>query len=164
MRMISARGACALVVCVLAAGCATLQRQAFREPEVAIDAAALAGGLQSQHLELDLEIYNPNNYRLDASRIRYKLLVDSVDLANGMIERRVTLPPRDSTTVRAPVDVNRQELPGLFVRTVANSGILPFQLVGEMRIETTFGSVTRQFDQRGTIEPFTGRVTIFKRK
>lgn len=164
MTLSSARVASALLAVVLCAACGALQRQAFREPDVVVDAAALAGGLQSQHFELDLNIYNPNNYRLDASRIRYRALADSMEIASGIIERRVTLRPRDSVTVRVPVDVNERAIPALVMSFALNGGEVAWQLVGDMRIETVFGSVTRPFDQRGTYNPFTRRVTIFKRK
>jgi LEA14-like dessication related protein len=164
MTKLSARVAGAFLSGLLFAGCATVQYQAFREPEVTVDAAALASGLQSLSFDLDMHIFNPNHYRLDASRIRYRLLVDSIDLASGMIERRVTLRPRDTVTVRAPVEVDGLAVPPLVIRFLFSNGSLPFQLVGDMRIETTFGSVTREFDQRGTYELGTGRVTIFKRK
>jgi LEA14-like dessication related protein len=159
-----ARGVGALLVCVYAAGCASLQRQAFQEPEVVIDAAAIAGGLQSRHFELDLAIYNPNQYRLDASRFRYRVLLDSIEVATGSLERRVTLMPRDSATVRVPVDVDARALPTVIAGFILNSGTIPFELAGEMRIETIFGGVTRAFAQVGTYELLSGRVTIFKRK
>ena len=159
MTKLTARVASALLLCVWSAGCS----QAFREPEILIDAAALAGGLNSQHFELDLNIYNPNHYRLDASQIHYNLIVDSTAVASGLIERRITLKPRDSSTVRAPVDVEMRAVGPMLLRFVFRGGELPFQLTGEMRIETIFGGVTRSFDQRGTYDPIRGRVTIFKR-
>jgi hypothetical protein len=129
-----------------------------------VDAAALEGGLQSQHFELDLNIYNPNNYRLDGSRIRYKALSDSMEIASGVIEKRVTLQPRDSTIVRVPVDVEARAIPALITSFFMNGGSVAWQLVGDMRIETIFGSVTRPFEQHGTYNPITKRITIFKRK
>jgi LEA14-like dessication related protein len=159
-----ARGAGALLLCAVAAGCASLQRQAFQEPEVVIDAAAIAGGLQSQHFDLDLAIYNPNHYRLDASRFRYRVLLDSVEVATGTLERRVTLNARDSAVVRVPVDVNPRAFPTVIAGFLRNMGSIPFQLGGEMRIETIFGGVNRAFEQTGTYDPLRGHVTIFKRK
>jgi len=164
MTKLNARGASALIFCVWVAGCGVMQRQAFREPEVIIDAAALAGGLDSQHFELDLNIYNPNHYRLDGSRIRYKALADSMEIASGVIERRVTLKPRDSVTVRVPVDVDARAVPALIMSFFMNRGSVSWQLIGDMRIETVFGSVTRSFEQRGTYNPLTKRVTIYRRK
>lgn len=165
MNTICARGVSALLLCLAASGCASLQHQAFREPETEIDAAQIAGGLQSQHFDLDLNIYNPNYYRLDASRIRYKVLLDSVEVATGMIERRVTLKPRDSVTVRVPVDVAEKALPAVIGSALRGflTGGVGFELDGEMRIETIFGSVTRQFVQKGKYDPIRGHVTIYKR-
>jgi LEA14-like dessication related protein len=164
MTRFTARDAAAFLLCLYCAACKTLQQQAFREPDVIVDTAALAGGIQSRHFELDLAIYNPNRYRLDASRIRYRLVVDSIDIASGTIERRVTLPPRGTASVRAPVDVEERALPTVLMSAFANRGSVSFHLAGDMRIETTFGSVTRPFEQRGTYELLTGRITIFKRK
>ena len=47
-------------------------------------------------------VYNPNNFRLDATRLTYNVLVgDSVPLANGTCDSRFTVQANDSTIVRS---------------------------------------------------------------
>jgi LEA14-like dessication related protein len=160
MTRLHARVVGALSLCMLLGGCAFVQRQAFGEPQVTVSDVALGGGLQTGRLDVDLSVYNPNNYRLDASRIRYQATVDSMVIAEGTIDRRVTLRPRDSTTIRIPVTYEYNKLPGLFVR-FAQTGSLLFRIAGDLRIETALGSVTRAFDQRGSYDGV--RVSILPR-
>ena len=56
---------------------------------------------------MKLNVYNPNGYRLDATRLTYNVLVgdsgSSVDLATGVLDSQFTVQSGDSTTVTIPV-------------------------------------------------------------
>ena len=60
----------AVTVAAAAAGCASIARQAFREPVVSVRDVRLNGiGLTGGSIDVALAVYNPNNYRLDARRL-----------------------------------------------------------------------------------------------
>ncbi len=60
----------AVMVAAAVAGCATLARQAFQEPAVSVRDVRLNGiGLTGGSVDVGLNVYNPNNYRLVATRI-----------------------------------------------------------------------------------------------
>src|SRR5919198_6339652 len=94
-----------LALTIAVAACSTLGRQAFQNPVVNLrDVRVLGLGTTGGQLEVDLSVYNPNNYRLDATRLTYRVFVgDSVGLANGALDTRQTVQANDSTIVKVPV-------------------------------------------------------------
>jgi LEA14-like dessication related protein len=50
-----------------------------------------------------LNVYNPNRFKLDATRLTYRLLVDSVALGNGALDQHFVVQSGDSAVVRLPV-------------------------------------------------------------
>jgi LEA14-like dessication related protein len=133
-------------------GCATLSRQAFTPPVVTVQDVRLAGiGLQGGRIDVHVSLYNPNGYRLDASTIRYRVLVDTLQLAAGTIEEDINLGRRDSTQLRFPVNFGLRETIAAS-NLLAAKGTLPFELEGDLRVLTPFGAITRPFRQRGTYD------------
>ena len=95
----------ALVAVAAVSGCATLARQAFANPVVAVKEVRVKGvGMQGGSLDLILDVYNPNEYRLDASRITYQVWVDSNQIATGEIEKLATLTDKGNSEVVVPVN------------------------------------------------------------
>src|SRR5436190_1411117 len=82
------------------AGCSTLGSASFQQPVVNLKDVRIRGlGLTGGTLDVVLNVYNPNKYRLDATRLTYKVLLgDSVSLANGVVDSRFAVQDRDSTT------------------------------------------------------------------
>jgi len=69
-----------------AAGCATLGKATFKEPVVHFQDARITGlGLNGGSLEVKLSLYNPNSFKLDGTRLTYKLMVDSVTFGTGAL-------------------------------------------------------------------------------
>src|SRR5512146_3039542 len=96
-------GAAAIVVGV---GCSTLGHAAFKDPVVHLRDVKVRGvGLTGGSLDVLLSVYNPNHYRLDATRLTYRvnLAGDSVTVATGALDSRFTVQENDSTTVTIPV-------------------------------------------------------------
>ena len=137
---------------MLASGCATLARQAFAPPVVTVHDVRLAGvGFDGGRLDVHVSLFNPNGFRIDATAVEYRVLVDSLELATGIIDQHVTLHKRDSTSLRFPVAFSLREVASASSMLTAR-GSLPFQLIGRIRVATPFGSVTRPFDERGTYD------------
>ena len=56
------------------------------------------------NLALKLSVYNPNGYRLDATRMTYNVAIgEDVQLASGALDSRFTVQSGDSTLVTVPV-------------------------------------------------------------
>ncbi len=64
-------------------------------------------GLTGGSLDVVLSVYNPNHYRLDATRLTYQVLLnvgDSVTLASGTLDKQFTVQENDSAVVTIPVN------------------------------------------------------------
>lgn len=139
-----------------AAGCSALGRQAFVQPVVAFQDVRVNGlGLTGGSLDIVLGISNPNGYRLDATRITYRLLVDSTEFGTGAVDRTFTVQANDSTTVRLPLDFKWAGLDAA-VRQIMNSGSVPYRVMGDITVGTAVGSFTIPYDRTGRFSTLAG--------
>jgi LEA14-like dessication related protein len=151
MKRFIPRAALALT-CFALAGCAALMRQAFVAPTIAVSDVRLAGvGTQGGTINVLLTLHNANGYRIDATDIQYNLRVDTLLLASGTINQRVTLLQKDSAKVRVPVNFGLKEVM-LAGQQLSKTGSLPFKIDGEVTVETAFGNIRRAFAQTGTYD------------
>src|SRR5215207_6664742 len=96
--------AVAVVTMGSASACASLGRSVFKEPVVEFRELKVNGlGLTGGSLDVVLSVYNPNNFRLDATRLTYNLMVDSVNFGSGAIDQKFAVQSGDSTLVRLPL-------------------------------------------------------------
>jgi LEA14-like dessication related protein len=141
--------AAAAVAMAIGAGCSTLGKQAFADPIVTLrDVRVASMGLNGGNLDVVLNVYNPNAYRLDATRLNYQLQVDSTPLANGVMDSRFTVQDKDSTQVRIPVAFSWSGV-GAGVRSVLSSGAVNYRIMGDVTVATAVGNFTVPFSQTG---------------
>ena len=96
------RVALAVTILAMAAACGGYLRSEFGTPVVELKDVRVKGiGFQGGSLDLVLDVYNPNSYRLDASRITYALLVDTTSIASGEITKLVTLETKKKSAERS---------------------------------------------------------------
>lgn len=133
----------------LLAGCATLGRQVFEQPVVTFKDVSVRGiGLQGGALDVVLNVYNPNRFALDATRLTYRVLVDSVPLGTGALDQRFVVQRGDSATVRLPVQFTFSGL-GAVGRQLLRSGAVNYRVLGDVTVSTPLGNFTRPFDRTG---------------
>jgi LEA14-like dessication related protein len=141
--------AAAAVAFAATAACSTLGRAAFADPVVTLKNVQVSSlGLTGGNLNVILNVYNPNGYRLDATRLTYRLLVDSTPLANGVMDNRFTVQDKDSTTVTIPVAFNWTGL-GAGVRSIFNTGAVNYRVNGDVTVGTPVGNFTIPYSQTG---------------
>ena len=135
------------------AGCASLARQAFQNPIVNLRDVNVRGiGLTGGSLDVILSVYNPNGYRLDATRLTYRLFVgDSVSLANGDIQTQTTVQAGDSTMVTVPVAFTYSGL-GAAARQIFNTGSVNYRVVGDVTVGSPVGSFTVPYSSTGRFD------------
>lgn len=144
----------ALVAVAVVSGCATLARQAFANPVVTVKDVRVKGiGMQGGSLDLILDVYNPNEYRLDASRITYQLWVDSSQIATGEIEKLVTLTDKGNSEIVVPVNFTFASVQRALVH-YAQRGSVDYRVTGDFTMKTPFGSVTRPYTGAGRLDTF----------
>jgi LEA14-like dessication related protein len=139
----------AAAVTLVAAACSTLGKAAFADPVITLrDVQVASMGLTGGNLNVRLSVYNPNGYRLDATRLTYRLLVDSTPLANGVMDNRFTVQDKDSTMVTIPVAFSWSGL-GAGVRSIFNTGAVNYRVTGDVTVGTPVGNFTIPYSQTG---------------
>ena len=141
--------AVAAVTVAGASGCATLGRKVFKEPVVNFQQLSISGlGLTGGSLDVVLSVYNPNNFRLDASRLTYHLMIDSVRFGSGALDQKFTVQSGDSTIVRLPINFTYAGI-GEAGRQLLNTGSVNYRVSGDMTVGTPLGNFTRPYDRTG---------------
>jgi len=147
--------AAALAVFAIA-GCATLGLGGFKEPIVNFKDLRVRGlGLTGGSLDAYLNVYNPNGYKLDATRLTYTVAVDKNALGTGVLDSRFTVQNHDSTTVRIPIDFTYAGI-GTAARQMMNSGSVPYTISGDVTVATPAGNFTVPYSSTGRFSAFGG--------
>ena len=147
--------AAALAVFAIA-GCATLGLGGFKEPIVNFKDLRVRGlGLTGGSLDAYLNVYNPNGYKLDATRLTYTVAVDKNALGTGVLDSRFTVQNHDSTTVRIPIDFTYVGI-GTAARQMMNSGSVPYTISGDVTVATPAGNFTVPYSSTGRFSAFGG--------
>jgi LEA14-like dessication related protein len=133
------------------AGCSALGKAAFQNPVVHLRNVAVRGiGLTGGTLDVQLSVYNPNHYRLDATRLNYKvnLAGDQVTIASGSLDSRFTVQDDDSTTVTIPVAFTYSGI-GAAGRSLLNTGAVDYHVLGDVTVGTPLGNYTVPYSTTG---------------
>jgi LEA14-like dessication related protein len=132
-----------------AAGCARFARSAFQNPVVELRDVQVKGlGVQGGSLDVILDVYNPNDYRIDASRVTYTLMADSLQVATGEVTKMVTLDNRKTSRVTLPVNFTFREL-SQAANILVQRGSVDYTVRGDFTLATPFGSITRPYTSKG---------------
>jgi LEA14-like dessication related protein len=156
-RLLVGAAAAAITVTV---GCSTLGKAAFQQPVVNLKDVAVQGvGLTGGQLAVKLNVFNPNGYRLDATRLSYNVQVgdsgSGVNLATGTLDSQFTVQSGDSTTVTIPVSFTYAGI-GAAGRQLLNSGAVPYRVNGDVTVGTVVGNFTVPYSSTGRFTAFGG--------
>jgi LEA14-like dessication related protein len=135
------------------AACAGMGLGGFEEPVVTVRDVALRGvGLTGGSVDIRLNVYNPNNFRLDGTELTYQLWVDSIPFGSGVTRVNFVVSSNDSTVVTLPLDFTWSGV-GSAGRTVINTGTVPYRVAGQIRVSSAVGGVTVPYDRTGRFSP-----------
>jgi LEA14-like dessication related protein len=138
------------------AGCASLGMGGFREPIVTFKDLRVRGlGITGGSLDAYLSVYNPNGFKLDATRLTYKVLVGENPLGTGVLDSRFTVQDKDSTTIRIPIDFTYAGV-GAAGRQMMQSGSVPYTVTGDVTVATPVGNYTVPYTGSGRFSAFGG--------
>ena len=135
----------------IAAGCSTLGRAAFKNPVVNLKSVEVRGlGLTGGTLDVKLSVYNPNGFRLDATRLRYNVSMagDSIKVADGQLSNTFTVQENDSSVVTIPVNFTYTGI-GAAGRSLLNTGAVNYHVFGDVTVGSPVGSFTVPYSQTG---------------
>ena len=141
----------------LTGACSSLGKAAFQQPVVQLKDVAIQGvGLTGGQLAVKLNVFNPNGYRLDATRLSYDVNVgDGVKLAQGTLDGRWSVNSGDSTTVTIPVSFTYAGI-GAAGRQLLNTGAVPYHVKGDVTVGTVVGNFTVPYSSTGNFTAFGG--------
>lgn len=149
-----------LVAAVVVAGaitaCATLGRAALKEPVVTLKDVRVKGiGFNGGAVDILLNVYNPNHFNLDATRITYKLFVDTIPLGTGATDSEFTVSKGDTTQVPLPLSFTWAGA-GQAARSLMNTGTVNYRVVGDITVGSAYGKLTLPYDRTGTFSSLGG--------
>ncbi|HWG52515.1 MAG TPA: LEA type 2 family protein [Gemmatimonadaceae bacterium] len=147
-----------LMSIVLSAGaaCATFNPLSYQNPVVTVrDVQVSQIGLTGGTVDVVLNVYNPNHFKLDATRITYKLMVDSVTFGSGASDSRFTVQSGDSLQVPLPLTFSWNGV-GTAGRQLMNSGKVNYRVLGDVTVGASVGTFTIPYDRTGTFTAFSG--------
>lgn len=148
--------AVAAVALAGSAACASMGLGNFEEPIVTVRDIRVNGlGLTGGSVDIRLNVYNPNNFRIDGTQLTYQLWVDTIPFGSGTTEEDFVVNGDDSTVVTLPLDFTWAGV-GSAGRTVMNTGTVPYRVAGNIRVSSAVGSVTVPYDHSGRFSPLRG--------
>ena len=155
MRRLVLGGVAAAAMAV--AGCSAIGKQAFQQPIVHLQDVRVNGlGLNGGNLDVKLSVYNPNGYRMDATRMSYNVLVgDSVQFATGTVDSRFTVNGNDSSVVTIPVNFTYSGI-GAAGRQLLNTGGVNYRVNGDVTVGTVVGNFTVPYTSTGRFNALGG--------
>jgi LEA14-like dessication related protein len=155
MRRLMLGAATAAIAATVA--CSALGKQAFQQPVVQLKDVAVQGvGLTGGQLAVKLNVYNPNGYRLDATRLSYNVNVgDDISLATGVLDQMFTVQSGDSTTVTIPVSFTYAGI-GAAGRQLLNTGGVAYRVNGDVTVGTVVGNFTVPYSSTGRFNALSG--------
>ena len=130
--------------------CSTLGRAAFQNPVVNLrDVRVMGLGTTGGNLEVHLGVHNPNNYRLDATRLTYRVFVgDTVRMASGALDTQTTVQAGDSTIVKIPVQFTYAGL-GAAATQLLRTGAVTYRVAGDVTVGSVVGNFTVPYSASG---------------
>jgi LEA14-like dessication related protein len=156
MRRILLMTAVAGTAVVAAAGCSTLGKAAFRQPVVSLQDVKVTGvGLNGGALDVVLNVQNPNDFRLDATQLRYTVLIDTVPLANGTTGQHFTIDSKATQPIHIPINFTYAGV-GAAGRQLMSTGSVNYTVRGDVSVGTPVGNFTVPYSQTGRFSTLGG--------
>lgn len=89
---------------LVVAGCATLGRLSFKEPELALQEIDVTGiGLTGGTFDLVFDVWNPNDYRVRSTRLEIGIDLEGTHFGDALLDRPLDLSPTNHSRVVVPV-------------------------------------------------------------
>jgi LEA14-like dessication related protein len=155
-RFVRVVGVAVAVGATATVGCASLGLGGFKEPEVTFRDLRVSGlGVTGGSLDVLLSVYNPNGFKLEGTRLTYRLMVDQTALGEGSVDERFTVQKGDSAVVRLPISFTYSGI-GAAARQLMQSGAVNYRVLGDVTVATPLGNFTRPYDRIGRFSTFGG--------
>jgi LEA14-like dessication related protein len=143
------------VATIALSGCASVGKKVFKEPVVTLKEMRVTGiGFNGGALDVLLNVHNPNGYRLDATKLTYKLMIDSLTFGQGELDSKFIVQEKDSAVVRLPLTFTWAGV-GEAGRQLLGTGTVNYRVQGILAVGTPIGTYNAPYDR-------TGRYTLLR--
>jgi LEA14-like dessication related protein len=124
----------------MAAGCATLGRALrFEEPAIRLQEVRVTGlSFTGGTLDLKLDVFNPNDYRLRSTRLEVGIDLEDVHFGDALLEAPVELPSQQHSLITVPVRFEWAGL-GAGARALLTQQSIRYGLNGVATLDTPLG-------------------------
>ena len=141
-----------LGVPLMVAGCATLgQALRFQEPDIKLQEIRVTGlGLTGGALDLALDVFNPNGYRLRTTRLELGIDLEDVHFGDALLETPLELPSQQHSPVTVPVQFEWAGV-GAGARALLSRQAVRFGLTGVATLSTPVGDRRVQVHGSGEV-------------
>ena len=133
-------------------GCKTLSNALrFAEPDVQLKEVQITGlGLSGGTLNLALDVYNPNDYRLRSTRLELGIDLENTHFGDALLETPLELPSQQHTLVTVPVRFEWAGV-GAGARALLSRQAIRFGLTGTAYLGTPLGDRRVQVHGSGDV-------------
>src|SRR5437667_11403388 len=139
------------IVALLSLSCATLGRLAFTEPDVELQEIAVTGiGLTGGTFELAFDVYNPNDYRIRATRLGVGIDLEGRHFGDALLDRPLDLSPTNHSRVVVPVRFEWAGV-GAGAKALVTRQAVGYGLTGRVLVDTPLGERTVALKGTGTV-------------
>lgn len=91
-----------------------------------------------------MQVTNPNWFSIDVADMKYAVLVNDREVANGKLEKEIDIPGNSTAMAELPLDVGAVDIESLLGDVL--KGGLTYRVKGEVVFKTLLGSYTMPFD------------------
>ena len=121
----------------------------FQKPELQFRGLQVNSiGFDGASLDILVDVYNPNSYRLALQRFSYDLAIENVNWGLGSTGSPMAVEARNSATIRLPLDVSWSRL-GDVGRQALQTGSVNYGVSGEVIVGTSLGDVRVPYSKSG---------------
>ena len=148
-RKASVRLAIALISVALAGARCSNLGSIFQKPELQFRGLRVNSiGFDGASLDILVDVYNPNSYRLALQRFSYDLAIENVNWGLGSTDSPMAVDARNSATIRLPLEVSWSRL-GDVGRQALQTGSVNYGVTGEVIVGTSLGDVRVPYSKSG---------------
>ena len=139
-----------LLVLISSAACSGIGNN-FRQPEIQLDHAVVRGiGLSGGNLDLIVKVENPNNFRLQGTRLEMGVDVEGQHLGDISYDDDFSVAENGTTTLTLPMRFEWSGV-GNAVRAALDYGDLPYKMKGQAQLRTPWGRAEVPFTREGRV-------------
>jgi LEA14-like dessication related protein len=145
--------AAALAVILFGIQCAAV----FQKPELQFRGIRINSlGLDGAAVDILVDLYNPNSYRLGVERLDYDLTIENLHWGVGTTDAPIALDGGRSTTVRLPLRISWSRL-GDVGKEALRTGSVNYGVSGSITVGTSIGTRTIPFSKNGRFSVLSGQ-------